>query len=348
MAMKYRKLGTTNEDVSVICLGTMTWGVQNSEKEAHEQLDYAFEQGVNFIDTAEMYPVPPTADTYTLTEQYIGRWEKLKTHRDKVFLATKIAGPGLGDYIRGGNNDFSKKHIVEACEASLKRLNVDTIDLYQLHWPERTTNYFGQLGFEGLSEDEKFTPFLERLQTLGQLQKEGKIRHIGLSNETPWGFMKYLEIAEREGLPRVQSVQNPYSLLNRSYEVGNAEVSLREKAGLLAYSPLGFGVLTGKYRGGKRPEKARLTLWDRFSRYTNPQGTDATEKYCQLAEKHGLTPTQMALAFVNSRSFVTANIIGATTMEQLKENIASIEIELSPEVREEINKIHQMIPNPCP
>lgn len=348
MPMKYRKLGTTNEDVSVICLGTMTWGVQNTEKEAHEQLDYAFEQGVNFIDTAEMYPVPPTADTYTLTEQYIGRWEKLKTHRDKVIVATKIAGPGLGDYIRGGNNDFSKKHIVEACEASLKRLNIDTIDLYQLHWPERSTNYFGQLGFEGLSEDEKFTPFLERLQTLGELQKAGKIRHIGLSNETPWGFMKYLEVAEKEGLPRIQSVQNPYSLLNRTYEIGNAEVSLREKAGLLAYSPLGFGVLTGKYRGGKRPEKARLTLWDRFSRYTNERGIEATESYCKLAEDHGLTPTQLALAFVNGRSFVTANIIGATTMEQLKENIASIEIELSPEVREEINNIHQMIPNPCP
>ncbi|CAM9962622.1 unnamed protein product [Chrysoparadoxa australica] len=250
--MQYRKLGSTNLDVSVICLGTMTWGEQNTEKEAHEQLDYAFERGVNFIDTAEMYPVPPKEETYTKTEEYIGGWNKLKTDRDKIFVATKIAGPGLGGYVRGGGQDFSRRHLEEACDASLKRLNIDTIDLYQLHWPERTTNYFGQLGVEGLPLDEKFTPFLERLQVLGELQKKGKIRHIGVSNETPWGVMKYLQIAEREGLPKIESIQNPYSLLNRSFEVGNAEVSLREKVGLLAYSPLGFGMLTGKYRGGKK------------------------------------------------------------------------------------------------
>lgn len=346
--MKYRKLGTTNEDVSVICLGTMTWGEQNSEKEAHEQLDYAFERGVNFIDTAEMYPVPPLAETYTKTEQYIGRWSKLKTDRDKIFMATKIAGPGLGDYIRGGGQNFSRRHLEEACDASLKRLNIDTIDLYQLHWPERTCNFFGQLGLENLPTEEQFTPFLERLQVLGELQKAGKIRHIGLSNETPWGVMKYLEIAEREGLPRVQSIQNPYSLLNRVFEVGNAEVSLREKVGLLAYSPLGFGVLTGKYRGGKKPAGARLTLWDRFSRYNNSQATEATEKYCQLAESLRMSPTHLALAFVNQRSFVTSNIIGATTMEQLKENIDSIDVELSDEVLEQVNEIHALIPNPSP
>jgi aryl-alcohol dehydrogenase-like predicted oxidoreductase len=346
--MKFRKLGSTEKEVSVICLGTMTWCEQNTEKEAHEQLDYAFERGVNFIDTAEMYPVPPTAETYTKTEEYIGRWDKLKSQRDKIFMATKIAGPGLGDYIRGGGNNFTRRHLEEACDASLKRLNVETIDLYQLHWPERTTNFFGQLGVEGLPSDEQFTPFLERLQVLGELQKKGKIKHIGLSNESPWGVMKYLEIAKSEGLPKVESIQNPYSLLNRTFEIGNAEVSLREKVGLLAYSPLGFGILTGKYRGGKKPEGARLTLWDRFSRYSNPQALEATEKYCQLAEEMGTTPAKLALAFVNQRSFVTSNIIGATNLDQLKENIDSIELELSEEMLGRINEIHQLTPNPSP
>ncbi len=343
--MKYRNLGDSK--VSVICLGTMTWGEQNTQNEAHEQLDYAFEQGVNFIDTAEMYPVPPKAETYTLTEQYIGKWEKLKTHRDKIFLATKIAGPMASGHIRGGNN-LSAKQIKEACHASLKRLQVECIDLYQLHWPERTTNYFGQLGIEELPKDETFTPFLERLQALQDLKNEGKIKYFGLSNETPWGVMKYLEVAKREGLILPQTIQNPYSLLNRSFEVGNAEVSLRENIGLLAYSPLGFGVLTGKYLNGKRPKDARITLYERFSRYTNQEGISATERYCQLAQDHGLSPAQMALAFVNQRSFVTSNIIGATKMEQLKENIESIQIELPPEILSEINQIHKSISNPCP
>lgn len=345
--MKFRKLGKTKEEVSVICLGTMTWGEQNTETEAHEQLDYAFERGINFIDTAEMYPVPPKADTYTLTEQYIGRWDKLKTHRDKIFLATKIAGPMGAGYIRGGNN-FKKEQIFEACDQSLKRLGVETIDLYQLHWPERTTNYFGQLGIEDLPTEEDFTPILERLEALQELKNQGKIKYYGLSNETPWGVMKYIEVARREGLMEPQSIQNPYSLLNRSFEVGNAEVSLREKVGLLAYSPLGFGVLSGKYLNGKRPPKARITLYERFSRYTSPEGVHATELYCKLAKDHGLSPAQMALAFVNDRSFVTSNIIGATTMDQLKENIDSIEIELSSEIKEEINKLHRMMSNPCP
>ncbi len=343
--MKYRKIG--NHDVSVICLGTMTWGEQNSEKEAHEQLDYAFERGVNFIDTAEMYPVPPKPETYTLTEQYIGRWDKLKSKRDQIFLATKIAGPMSGGYIRGGNN-FKKEQIIEACEKSLQRLNVDCIDLYQLHWPERTTNYFGQLGIESLPLEEEFTPFLERLQALQKLKDQGKIKEFGLSNETPWGVMKYLEVAQSEGLLKPQTIQNPYSLLNRSFEVGNAEVSLRENIGLLAYSPLGFGVLTGKYLEGKRPANARLTLYERFSRYNSPEGVRATERYCKLAQDHGLSPAQMALSFVNERSFVTSNIIGATTMDQLKENIDSINVELSSEVLEEINKIHQVLSNPSP
>lgn len=346
--MEKRTLGSTDLKVSAICLGTMTWGEQNSEEEAHEQLDYAFDQGVNFIDTAEMYPVPPKAETYTRTEEYIGRWEKIKTHRDQLVIATKIAGPGLGDYIRGGGQDFSRRHLEEACDASLKHLNIDTIDLYQLHWPERTTNYFGTLGIDEIPEDEKYTSFLERLEVLGDLQKKGKIRHFGISNETPWGMMRYLSLAEKEGLIKVQSIQNPYSLLNRTFEVGNAEISLREKVGLLAYSPLGFGVLSGKYLKGKRPENARLTLYDRFTRYTNPQAERATELYCALAEKAQITPAQLALAFVNQRSFVTSNIIGATRMDQLKENIASINIKLSQEIIEEINEIHRLIPNPSP
>jgi len=348
--MKFKNFGDTNELVSLICLGTMTWGEQNTENEAHEQLDYAFERGVNFIDTAEMYPVPPKADTYTKTEEYIGRWSKLKTDRDKIFLATKIAGPGMGDYIRGGRNNFSRKHIEQAIDASLKRLNVETIDLMQLHWPERSTNFFGQLGLESLEleKEENVTPFAERLTVLGEAVKAGKIKHIGISNETPWGVMKYLEVAKRDNLPRVQSIQNPYSLLNRTFEIGNAEVTMREKVSLLAYSPLGFGVLTGKYRDNSRPQNARLTLYDRFTRYTNPLAIEATERYCKLAESVGLSPTHMALAFVNQRPFMTSNIIGATTREQLKENIDSVDIELTKETMEEITKIHSQIPNPSP
>jgi aryl-alcohol dehydrogenase-like predicted oxidoreductase len=346
--MKFKNFGDTNDLVSLICLGTMTWGEQNTEAEAHEQLDYSFERGVNFIDTAEMYPVPPKEETYTKTEEYIGRWSKLKSDRDKIFLATKIAGPGMGDYIRGGGNNFARKHIEQAIDASLKRLNVECIDLMQLHWPERSTNFFGQRGLEDINKDEHVTPFAERLTVLGEAVKAGKIRHIGVSNETPWGVMKYLEVAKRDNLPRIQSIQNPYNLLNRSFEVGNTEVTLREKISLLAYSPLAFGVLTGKYRNNERPQNARLTLYDRFTRYLNPLATEATEKYCQLAEQTGVSPTHLALAFVNQRPFMTSNIIGATTMEQLKQNIDSIDIELSAEMMEEINKIHTSIPNPSP
>lgn len=345
--MKFRKLGNSDIDVSVICLGTMTWGEQNTKEEAHEQLDYALERGVNFIDTAEMYPVPPMAETYADTERIIGQWDKLKSDRDKIVLATKIAGPMGAGYIREGN-DLSAKQIEEACNDSLKRLGVETIDLYQIHWPERTTNYFGKLGVQELPSEESFTPFLERLQALDKLIKAGKIKHWGLSNETPWGVMKYIQLADAEGIARPVSIQNPYNLLNRSFEVGNSEVSLREKVGLLAYSPLGFGVLTGKYLNGQKPAGARLTLWDRFSRYTSPEGIIATEKYVSLAKKHNLSPTQLALAFVNQRSFVTSNIIGATKMEQLKENIDSIDLELSPEIFEEIDNIHQVISNPSP
>ena len=346
--MKYRKLGTTDIDVSVICLGTMTWGEQNTAKEAYEQLDYALDQGVNFIDTAEMYPVPPMEKTYAKTEEIIGTWDKLKTQRDKIILATKVAGPADWlSYIRGGTNRLDKKNIKQACEASLKRLDVEYIDLYQLHWPNRNTNFFGVLEYNH-EENEDFIHPGETLEALQELQKEGKIREIGLSNETPWGFSKYLQEADFNNLPRVMSVQNPYNLLNRTYEIGMAEISIREKAGLLAYSPLAFGVLSGKYLGGKRPEGSRLQLFDRFTRYLGPKAESAVKKYREVANDHGMTLAKMSLAFVNSRSFVTSNIIGATKMDQLKENIESINLELNESVLERIEEVHREITNPCP
>ncbi|EQC43773.1 NADP(H)-dependent aldo-keto reductase [Bacteriovorax sp. Seq25_V] len=346
--MLYRKLGNTNIDVSVICLGTMTWGEQNTQAEAHEQLDYALSQGVNFIDTAEMYPVPPMAETYSATETIIGNWEGLHKNRDKIVLASKVAGPNNSmPYIRDGVHRLNEKNIVSACDASLSRLKTDYIDLYQLHWPDRTTNYFGVRGYQH-NYDEEAIEIEETLHALQVLIKAGKIRHIGVSNETPWGLMKFLEHSKHLNLPRVMSVQNPYSLLNRSYEVGMSEISIRENAGLLAYSPLGFGVLSGKYLGGQRPEGARLTKWTRFSRYNGEIATQATELYVNLARKHGLDPAQMALAYVNSRDFVTSNIIGATKMDQLESNIDSINIELSDEVISDIEAIHSIMPNPCP
>lgn len=345
--MEYRQLGKTDMKVSVICLGTMTWGEQNTIEEAHEQLDYSLDNGVNFIDTAEMYPVPPNKDTYTLTEQYIGKWDKLKSQRDKIILATKIVGPFWDDYVRGGNNTFSKDHLKKAIDASLERLGTDYVDLYQLHWPERKTNYFGQLGYTVQDED-PWTPIQEVLETLDEIKKEGKVREFGLSNETPWGTMEYLRISGEKGLPRMASIQNPYNLLNRSYEVGMAEVSHREECGLLAYSPMAFGALSGKYLDGKKPQGCRLTLWDYFTRYNNDQAVAATESYAKIAKKHGLTLAQMSLAFVNDRPFVTSNIIGATKMHQLKENISSIKIKLSEEVLKEIEEVHVEHPNPSP
>ena len=277
--MKYTKLGNTNIDVSVICLGSMTWGQQNTEQEAFSQMDYALEQGVNFFDTAELYSIPPNADTYGSTERIIGNWFKARKNRDKVFLASKIAGPGEGwiDHIRAGKTKFNQQNITQAVDASLKRLQTDHIDLYQLHWPERETNYFGKLNYT-VTED-SFTSFRETLEALSQQVKAGKIRYIGLSNETPWGLTSFLHTAVELNLPRVMSVQNPYSLLNRSYEIGMAEISYREKCGLLAYSPLGFGALSGKYLNGAKPEQARLTLWPDYARYSNPQAITATEKY---------------------------------------------------------------------
>ncbi len=345
--MEYRPLGTTGTNVSTICLGTMTWGEQNSEADAHQQLDYAVERGVNFIDTAEMYPVPPRAETAGLTERYIGNWLRGRTDRDKLIIASKIAGPGL-DHCRGGRSRHSRAQLREAVDASLERLQTDYIDLYQLHWPARSANFFGQLGYSPAAGDDLLTPLEETLEGLDELVREGKIRWVGLSNETPWGVMKFLELAEARGWPRMQSVQNPYSLLNRTYEVGLAEVSHREACGLLAYSPLGFGVLSGKYLGGRRPEGARLTLYERFQRYLSEAGQRATAEYTELARAHDLDPAQLALAWVNTRPFLTSNIIGATTMDQLRSNIDSADVGLPEAVREGIEAIHARHPNPCP
>mgnify|MGYP001814660123 FL=1 len=347
--MKYQKLGDTDIDVSVICLGTMTWGEQNSRDQAFEQMDYALSRGINFFDTAELYSIPPRAPTYGSTETIIGEWLQSRGARDKIVLASKIAGPGEGwiDHIRQGRTRFNSKHIGAALDASLRRLHTDYLDLYQLHWPERQTNFFGKLGFEP-AVDEDFTPVLETLEALAEQVRLGKIRYLGLSNETPWGVMQFLHFAESAGLPRIVSVQNPYSLLNRSYEVGLAEISWRERVGLLAYSPLGFGVLSGKYLHGAQPEGARLTLYPDYTRYSDSASIDATAKYTDLARRHGLNPAQMALAYVNSRPFLTSTIIGATTMEQLHSNIDSIDLQLSEEVLAGIESIHSEHPNPSP
>ena len=346
--MEYRELGNTGTDVSLICLGTMTFGEQNTETQAFEQMDYALAEGVNFFDTAELYSIPPKGDTYGRTEEIIGNWFSARKNRDKVILASKIAGPGEGwvDHIRDGKTRFTREHIEAALNASLQRLKTDYIDLYQLHWPERKTNYFGPLGY--IPEADSFTPMEEILEVLAEQVKAGKIRYIGLSNETPWGVMRFLSIAEKLDLPPVVSVQNPYSLLNRSYEVGLAEISWREQCGLLAYSPLGFGVLSGKYLHGNSPAGARLTLYPDYTRYSNPQAISATQQYVELAHTHDLNPAQMALAYVNSRPFLTSTIIGATNMEQLRSNIGSIEVRLADETLEEIDAIHSRYPNPCP
>lgn len=346
--MEYRTLGNTDIDVSVICLGTMTWGQQNTRDEAFAQMDYALAQGVNFFDSAELYSIPPKAETYGNTETIIGEWLKARGNRDQIILASKIAGPGEDwiPHIRGGKTQFNKTNIDKAINDSLKRLQTNYIDLYQLHWPERKTNFFGRLGYT--ATEDHFTTVIETLESLQEHIEAGKIRHIGLSNETPWGMMSFLKAAYELNLPRIVSVQNPYNLLNRTYEVGLAEISWREQCGLLAYSPLGFGVLSGKYLNNQQPAGARISLWPDYTRYSNPQATSATEKYVALAREHDHDPAQMALAFVNTRPFLTSTIIGATNMEQLKANIKSIELMLSDEVLDEIEAIHQLIPNPSP
>ncbi len=347
--MKYSTLGRTNLKVSKICLGTMTWGEQNTEAEGHEQMTYALDQGVNFWDTAELYSVPGKAETYGSTEKVIGTWFKKNGNRDKVVLASKIGGasPNL-TWIRGAE-DFSYRAIMQAADNSLKRLQTDYIDLYQLHWPTRKTNFFGQKEYKHSKKDQWQDNFLELLGAMQDLVKQGKIRYFGISNETPWGFHNFLKLSEQHNLPRVSSVQNPYSLLNRTYEIGMAEMSIRENAGLLAYSPLGFGVLSGKYIKGTARPKARLNIFGEvYNRYSGELSVKATKKYLEIAEKHGLSLAQMALAFVNIQPFLTANIIGATSMEQLKENIDSINVELSDEILKEIKAVHQMYSNPAP
>ena len=346
--MKYTKLPNTDVEVSKICLGTMTWGNQNTEAEGHAQMDYALENGVNFFDAAELYPVPANPETYGGTERIIGTWFKKTGNREKVVLASKIAGGG--DYtahIRNGG--LSKDNVIDAVDKSLKRLQTDYIDLYQLHWPNRGVNCFGVRDFPLQAANDETENFLEILETLQDFIKQGKIRHVGLSNETPWGTMKYLQASEQRKLPRPVTIQNSYSMIHRGYEVGMSEVSLRENVGLLAYSPLAQGVLSGKYLNGNLPEGARGTLFPRFiARYKNDGSERAVKKYLEIADKNNLTLTELSLAFVNQMPFVTSNIIGATKLDQLKENINSINVTLSDETLKEINAVHAEIPNPAP
>tara|TARA_B100001094_G_scaffold333336_1_gene410863 strand:- start:5681 stop:6718 length:1038 start_codon:yes stop_codon:yes gene_type:complete len=343
--MEYNFLPGTQTKVSKICLGTMTWGRQNTEQEAHGQMDYAYEQGINFFDTAELYPIPPRQEEQGDTERFIGTWFKKTGLRDKIVLASKIAGPAAFTKHIRTDKSYSKQTIDIAIEKNLKRLQTDYIDLYQLHWPERPTNYFGKRGYNFKRGDLWKENFEEILDALNTHVKKGNIRYVGLSNETPWGTMGFLR-ASNTNRPRVRTIQNPYSLLNRTFEVGNAEVCHRENVGLLAYSPLAFGVLSGKYRGGQRPEQARLTLFPHYDRYSSDPCRSAVELYHGLAERNGLTLTQLSLAFVNDRPFVTSNIIGATTLLQLEENIGTARIRLNDEVLEAINSIHETIPSP--
>ena len=345
--MKYTTLPNTNIKVSKLCLGTMTWGNQNTESEGHEQMDYALEQGINFLDTAELYPVPATAETSGRTSEIIGSWFKKTGNRDKIILASKIAGPG--DYtahIR--TTGFSKEALNEAVNSELKRLQTDYIDLFQLHWPERQTNMFGVRDYKHNYKDSWQYNFNEILHNLDDIIKQGKIRHIGISNEKAWGTMRYLEESKANNLPRVITIQNAYSMLNRVFEGDHAEISMRENIGLLAYSPMAFGVLSGKYINGTATDNARLKLFPRFARYSSEQATHATERYLKIAETHNMKLSQMSLAFVTQKPFVTSNIIGATNLKQLKENIDSINIELDADLLAEINSVHAEIPNPAP
>lgn len=342
--MEYRSLGRTDLKISLIGLGTMTWGQQNTEVQAHEQMDYAVAHGVNFFDTAEMYPVPPQASTQGRTEQYIGTWFKKTGKRKDIVLASKVTGPGF-DYLRRGTR-LDRKSVLSACEDNLRRLQTDYLDLYQIHWPERPTNYFGKLSYQ--HSEVSSTPIEETLGALDELVRQGKVRHVGVSNETPWGVHEYLRLAREKQLARIASIQNPYSLLNRSFEVGLAEFAHREQVSLLAYSPLAFGVLSGKYLDGQRPPDGRVTLFSRFARYTGEQAEGAVGTYVALAKQHGLDAAQMALAFVKSRPFVASTLIGATTMEQLRSNIASHTVNLSGDVLAELEAIHQRYTIPCP
>ncbi|MEQ8357569.1 MAG: NADP(H)-dependent aldo-keto reductase [Kiloniellaceae bacterium] len=347
--MDYRPLGRSDIKVSAVCLGSMTWGIQNTQDDGFEQMDYAVDQGVNFIDTAEMYPVAPQAETYGRTEEIIGNWMEARGNRDKLVIATKIVGPNAKrfPYIRGGETRFNKQHIAAAVETSLKRLKTDYIDLFQLHWPDRATNDFGSLGYhhrEGAEE----TAFDEALAALGDVVKAGKVREVGVSNENPWGTMRFLALAEQGKGPRMVSIQNPYSFLNRSFETRMAEVAIREDVGLLAYAPLAAGTLTGKYLNDQWPAGARRTLWPDNTRYQGPQADAATAAYVQLARDQGLDPAELALAFVLSRRFVTAAIVGATSLAQLKTNVGAAKVSLNEETLQAIEAIHKVYTYPCP
>ena len=346
--MNYKKLGNTDLDVSTICLGTMTWGEQNTQEEGFEQMDYALDQGVNFWDTAELYSVPPREETYGHTEIIIGNWFKKSKKRDKVILASKVAGP-MRAYLRGGGNNYGIEKMTEAINDSLKRLQTDYIDLYQLHWPERNTNMFGKLGYEH-KDNGSWNKFEDVLENLKKFIDAGKIREIGLSNETAWGAKKYLEIAKDQNLPRMMSIQNPYSLLNRTYEIGLAEISIREEIGLLAYSPLASGYLSGKYRNETYPKGSRMERdWDFWKyRYNTPNLKKAVEEYYKISKKYNLDMSQMSLKFCEIQPFMTSVIIGATTMEQLKTDIESVNVKLTDEIIKEINEVQKIYPNPCP
>ena len=344
--MNYKKLGNTELEVSTICLGTMTWGEQNTKDEAFEQMNYALDEGVNFWDTAELYSVPPKKETFGHTEVIIGEWFKKSKKREKVVLATKVSGPER-PYIRNGENNFGIDNLSKALEGSLKRLQTDYIDLYQLHWPERNVNNFGRLGY--LHKENNWNQFEDVLGNLKKFIDQGKIREIGLSNETPWGASKFLELSKQKNLPRMMSVQNPYSLLNRTYEVGLAEISIREKIGLLAYSPLASGFLTGKYRNNTLPKNSRIERdGDFWTRYNKPQRDNAIEEYFKIAKKYSLDMAQMSIKFCEIQDFMTTVIIGATTMEQLKTNIESVKVKLDKEIIKEINEVQKIYPNPCP
>ncbi|PVZ82457.1 NADP(H)-dependent aldo-keto reductase [Serratia sp. S1B] len=346
--MQYHRIPHSSLEVSVLGLGTMTFGEQNSEADAHAQLDYALAAGINLIDTAEMYPVPPSPTTQGLTEQYIGSWIKARGSRDKIVLASKVSGP-----VRGSDNSIrpqqalDRKNIRAALDASLKRLNTDYLDLYQLHWPQRTTNCFGKLNYQ-YTDEKVAVSLLETLEALNEQVRAGKIRYIGVSNETPWGVMRYLQLAEKHDLPRIVSIQNPYSLLNRSFEIGLAEISRHEGVELLAYSSLAFGTLSGKYLNGAKPAGARNTLFSRFTRYTSAQSQLAVAEYVALAKKHGLDPSQMALAFVRQQPFVASTLLGATTLEQLKTNIGSFDLVLNEEILQALEEIHRRFTIPAP
>ena len=344
--MNYKKLGNTDLDVSTICLGTMTWGEQNTQDEAFEQMDFALSNGVNFWDTAELYAVPPRKETYGDTEEIIGNWFEKTKKRKEVILATKVAGPAR-DYLRNGKNSFTGPNLESALNNSLKRLKTDYVDLYQLHWPERNVNNFGRLGY--VHKEKNWNQFEDVLGELNKYIKAGKIRYVGLSNETPWGALNFLQLSKDKNLPRMMSIQNPYSLLNRSYEVGLAEVSIREKIGCLAYSPLASGYLTGKYRNKNFPKGSRMERdFDFWTRYRKPNTEAAVELYFKICEKHNLNMTQMSIKFCEIQEFMTSVIIGATTMEQLKSDIESVNVNLSNDVIEEINQVQTIYPNPCP